>query len=80
MTFGLHIQNIRTISQFYSDISSFKSRKEMKLNEKLVAVNSPLIHNKGIYYYQTDWNLTGLRFQTTNKSTNSRISINQYFK
>ena len=28
-------------------------------------LNYPLIH-KGVYYYQTDWNLTGLRFQTTN--------------
>jgi hypothetical protein len=28
-------------------------------------VNYPLIY-KGLYYYQTDWNLIGLRFQTEN--------------
>ena len=32
---------------------------------KTISVNYPLIH-KGIYYYQTDWNLISLRFKTGN--------------
>jgi len=50
-----------TISQFYSDISVLNPQgKEIKRTTSFV--NSPLIY-KGIYYYQTDWNLLGLRFQ-----------------
>lgn len=51
----------KTVSQFYSDISIL----DIKGNEttrKTISVNYPLI-SKGIYYYQTDWNLIGLRFQ-----------------
>lgn len=51
----------RTISQFYSDISIL-SNQGNEVERKTIAVNYPLIHN-GVYYYQTDWNLIGLRFQ-----------------
>jgi len=51
----------RTISQFYSDISIL-SNQGNEIDRKTIAVNYPLI-SKGIYYYQTDWNLIGLRFQ-----------------
>lgn len=51
----------RTISQFYSDISVL-SNQGNEVERKTIAVNYPLIYN-GIYYYQTDWNLIGLRFQ-----------------
>jgi cytochrome c biogenesis protein len=51
----------RTISQFYSDISIL-SNQGNEVERKTIAVNSPLIY-KGVYYYQTDWNLIGLRFQ-----------------
>jgi cytochrome c biogenesis protein ResB len=37
----------------------------MKFERKTISVNYPLIY-KGLYYYQTDWNLIGLRFQTNN--------------
>ncbi len=52
----------RTISQFYSDISILNS-KGNETERKTISVNSPLINNN-LYYYQTDWNLIGLRFQT----------------
>ena len=55
----------KTISQFYSDLSIL----DVKGNEtvrKTISVNSPLVNNN-IYYYQTDWNLIGLRFQTEKK-------------
>ena len=53
----------RTISQFYSDVSVLDNQGN-EIDRKTIAVNYPLIHNN-IYYYQTDWNLIGLRFQTT---------------
>ena len=50
-----------TIAQFYSDISILDYQgNETKRNT--ISVNYPLIDNS-IYYYQTDWNLIGLRFQ-----------------
>ena len=51
----------RTISQFYSDISVLNTQGN-EIDRKTIAVNYPLIY-KGVYYYQTDWNLIGLRFQ-----------------
>lgn len=51
----------RTISQFYSDISVLNNQGN-EIQRKTIAVNYPLIY-KGVYYYQTDWNLIGLRFQ-----------------
>ena len=58
----------RTISQFYSDVSILDNQGNEN-NRKTISVNYPLIHNN-VYYYQTDWNLIGLRFQT---STNDII-------
>lgn len=51
----------KTISQFYSDISILDSQGN-ETNRKTISVNYPLIQN-GIYYYQTDWNLIGLRIE-----------------
>jgi len=57
----------KTISQFYSDISILNT-KGNEIKRKTVAVNYPFINN-GVYYYQTDWNLLGVRF----KDLNNRI-------
>ena len=54
----------KTISQFYSDISILDNQGN-EINRKTIAVNYPLIY-KGVYYYQTDWNLIGLRFHNLN--------------
>ena len=51
----------KTISQFYSDISILNSQGN-EINRKTISVNYPLIQNS-IYYYQTDWNLIGLRVE-----------------
>ena len=51
----------KTISQFYSDISVLDNQGN-ETTRKTISVNYPLIY-KGVYYYQTDWNLIGLRFQ-----------------
>jgi cytochrome c biogenesis protein len=54
----------KTVSQFYSDISVLNSQGK-ETNRKTISVNSPLIY-RNVYYYQTDWNLIGLRVQETN--------------
>jgi cytochrome c biogenesis protein len=54
----------KTISQFYSDISIL-NLKGNEIKRKTISVNYPFINN-GIYYYQTDWNLLGLRFKNIN--------------
>jgi cytochrome c biogenesis protein len=59
----------KTISQFYSDVSILDNQGN-EINRKTIYVNYPLIY-KGIYYYQTDWSLIGLRFQ--NSSNNNQI-------
>lgn len=66
--FWITYTKTKTISQFYSDISILDS-KGNETNRKTIYVNYPLIQNN-IYYYQTDWNLIGLRFQN---STNQII-------
>ena len=54
----------KTISQFYSDVSILDNKGNETMR-KTIAVNYPLVY-KGIYYYQTDWSLSGLRFQDLN--------------
>lgn len=53
----------KTVSQFYSDVSILNNEGN-ETCRKTISVNSPLIYN-GIYYYQTDWSLIGLRFQNS---------------
>nr|AWT38995.1 c-type cytochrome biogenesis protein [Eunotogramma sp.]AWT39048.1 c-type cytochrome biogenesis protein [Eunotogramma sp.] len=56
-----------TITQFYSDLSILNVDGN-EILRKTIFVNSPAKYN-GIDYYQTDWNLLGLRVQNTNLST-----------
>jgi cytochrome c biogenesis protein len=51
----------RTVSQFYSDISILDYQGN-ETKRKTISVNYPLIYSN-VYYYQTDWNLIGLRVQ-----------------
>ena len=57
----------KTISQFYSDISILNANGN-EIKRKTISVNYPLV-DKGVYYYQTDWNLIGLRFKTSTNQT-----------
>ena len=59
-----------TITQFYSDLSILNVTGN-EIERKTIFVNSPAKY-KGIDYYQTDWNLIGLRFK------NQDFSISQY--
>jgi len=63
--FWITYTKTNTISQFYSDISILDSQGN-ETNRNTIYVNSPLIE-RGIYYYQTDWKLMGLRFQDSNQ-------------
>lgn len=51
----------KTISQFYSDISILDITGN-EIKRKTSFVNSPVIY-KNTYFYQTDWNLIGLRIK-----------------
>lgn len=50
-----------TINQFYSDISILNIEGN-EIERKTIFVNSPARY-RGINYYQTDWNLIGLRIK-----------------
>lgn len=60
--FWINYTKSKTISQFYSDLSILNTEGS-EIDRKTISVNYPLIY-KGLYYYQTDWNLIGLRFKT----------------
>jgi cytochrome c biogenesis protein len=62
--FWITYTKTKTISQFYSDISILDKHGN-ETDRKTIYVNHPLIQS-GVYYYQTDWNLIGLRFQDIN--------------
>lgn len=53
-----------TITQFYSDIS-FLNIDGNETRRKTIFVNSPAKYN-GIDYYQTDWNVSGVRVKLKN--------------
>ena len=65
--FWINYTKSKTIAQFYSDLSVLDSEGS-EIDQKTISVNYPLIY-KGLYYYQTDWNLIGLRFQLENNET-----------
>jgi cytochrome c biogenesis protein len=56
-----------TITQFYSNIS-FLNVDGNEIQRKTIFVNSPAKYN-GIDYYQTDWNIIGLRVKLKNALT-----------
>ena len=62
--FWITYTKTKTISQFYSNISVLDERGQEK-KQKTIYVNYPLVDN-GVYYYQTDWNLIGLRLENLN--------------
>ena len=57
----------KSVSQFYSDISVLDN-KGNEIKRKTISVNYPLIYNN-IYYYQTDWDLIGLRLKNFSNIT-----------
>ena len=66
----------KTISQFYSDISILNFQGT-EIIRKTISVNYPLVY-KGTYYYQTDWNLIGLRFKNSLKQIIEYPLVNNF--
>lgn len=64
----------RTINQFYSDISILNIEGN-EIERKTIFVNSPAKY-RGINYYQTDWNLIGLRIKDENSQFSQYPLIN----
>ena len=60
----------KIVSQFYSDISILNTNGN-EIKQKTIYVNSPAKFN-GLTYYQTDWNLIGIRIK------NNANSVIQY--
>jgi len=55
-----------TVTQFYSDVSILNIDGN-EIERETIFVNSPIKYNN-IDYYQTDWNVIGLRVQNANSS------------
>ena len=55
-----------TITQFYSDLSILNLDGN-EIERKTIFVNSPAKYN-GVDYYQTDWNIIGLRIKNKDSS------------
>jgi len=59
--FWITYNSQNNIKQFYSDISIINANAK-EVYRKTIFVNSPISY-KGVNFYQTDWNLIGLRIQ-----------------
>jgi cytochrome c biogenesis protein len=68
--FWINYTEQNTVKQFYSDISILNNDGN-EIDRQTIFVNSPLRY-KGVYFYQTDWNLLALRIQ------NSDLRIFEY--
>ena len=62
--FWIRYAKQKTISQFYSDISILDYNGN-EIKRQTSFVNSPITY-KNIYFYQTDWNIIGLRIKYKN--------------
>jgi cytochrome c biogenesis protein len=54
-----------TIDQFYSDLSVIDNTSQTELDRQTIYVNKPLKY-RGVYYYQTDWSISGVKIQLNN--------------
>jgi cytochrome c biogenesis protein len=54
-----------TIDQFYSDLSVIDNSSQKELDRQTIHVNKPLKY-QGVYYYQTDWSISGVKIQLNN--------------
>jgi cytochrome c biogenesis protein len=72
--FWITYTKTKTVAQFYSDVSVLNTQGN-ETERKTISVNYPLVH-KGVYYYQTDWNLIGLRFQDLNNEITEYPLVN----
>lgn len=64
--FNISYYQDHSIKQFYSKINLIDLNSNIKFN-KIIAVNKPLRY-AGLTFYQTDWDIIGLRIQLNHKS------------
>ena len=64
--FWVEYKNNR-IHQFYSNLSILNNKGD-EIKHQTISVNNPL-HYNGIDFYQSDWNLLGIRLQNVKKNT-----------
>ena len=64
--FWINYTKTTTVTQFYSDVSILNVDGN-EIERKTIFVNSPITYHD-IDYYQTDWNLIGLRVKNENSS------------
>nr|YP_010902586.1 Cytochrome c biogenesis protein [Hypnea nidulans]WCH54441.1 Cytochrome c biogenesis protein [Hypnea nidulans] len=69
--FFIEYHSNSSIKQFYSSIS-LKNNKNENLVQKKIYVNSPLKFH-GLTFYQTSWNLEGLKIQIDNKLVQQKL-------
>ena len=63
-----------SVSQFYSDVS-FLGDNGHETYRKTIYVNSPAVY-QNTYFYQIDWDLTGLRFKFDSSEINQTSTTN----
>ena len=63
------------IKQFQSDISVLRGDGD-EITRKTISVNNPLVF-KGLTMYQTDWGITGIRIQITNKNSIIQLPVSR---
>ena len=63
--FWIEYGSTSNVKQFYSDLSVLNLNGQ-ELNRKTISVNFPLRYNE-LTFYQTDWNVIGLRLKINNK-------------
>lgn len=64
--FWIKYNETLTTNQYYSDLSLLDSRGN-EIKRKTVFVNEPFIA-QGVTVYQTDWDITGLKFRINNEN------------
>jgi cytochrome c biogenesis protein len=63
--FWIEYTPLGTIDQFYSDLSVIDNNSQTELDRQTIHVNKPLKY-QGVYYYQTDWSISGVKIQLNN--------------
>ncbi len=63
--FWIEYTPLGTIDQFYSDLSVIDNSSQKELDRQTIHVNQPLKY-QGVYYYQTDWSISGVKIQLNN--------------
>jgi cytochrome c biogenesis protein len=63
--FWIEYTPLGTIDQFYSDLSVIDNNSQKELDRQTIHVNKPLKY-RGVYYYQTDWSISGVKIQLNN--------------